>query len=171
MPRTIRTLLLCLTPCLLFLIAPCAAAQAVFRNAAPNLRAVVRRSGTIFVGKVTSIESPRSPCCLNMVRVTFSVEQAMRGDIHVGEHFSIREWAGLWSAGPRYRIGERLVLFLYPPSKLGLTSPVDGKWGRVPVGRDGVIQLWPAWKQIVPPALQSDVPLFARAVRRLAEER
>jgi len=172
MPRRIRAHFVCLAPCLLILIlAPSTMAQAVFRNAAPDLRAVVHRSGTIFVGKVVSIEPPTGPCCLTSVRVTFMVEQAMRGDVIVGEHFSIREWPGLWTAGPRYRVGERLVLFLYPPSKLGLTSPVDGKWGRVPVTRDGVIRLWPTWKQIVPAALHADVPRFARAVRRLAEER
>jgi hypothetical protein len=171
MPRRIRTHPVCLALFLFSILAPSAIAQAVFRNTAPALPAVVGRSGIIFVGKVTSIESSRETCCLATVRVTFHVEQAMRGDVRVGEQFSIREWAGLWSGGPRYRVGERLVLFLYPPSKLGLTSPVAGKWGRVPVTRDGAIQLWPSWKQIVPPELHSDVPRFARAVRRLAEER
>lgn len=171
MPRRIRNLVFCLATFLFLILTPPAYTQALPRLPAPDLRAVVRRSGTIFVGRVTSIETPHKTCCLTAVRVTFRVEQAMRGDVRVGEHFSIREWSGLWNAGPRYRIGERLVLFLYPTSKLGLTSPVAGKWGRVPVARDGVIQLWPAWKQIVPPALHNDVPRFARAVRRLAEER
>jgi hypothetical protein len=168
MPRRIRVHLVCLAPCLLLFLAPSTIAQAVFRNVAPDLRAVVHRSGTIFVGNVTSIEPPSGPCCLTAVRITFKVEQAMRGDVRVGEPFSIREWPGLWTAGPRYRVGERLVLFLYPPSKLGLTSPVAGKWGRVRVTHDGVIELWPTWKQIV---LHADVPRFALAVRRLAEER
>jgi len=58
MPRRIRTPLVCLVPCLFLILAPSIVAQAAFRNAAPDLRAVVRRSGTIFVGKVTQIEGP-----------------------------------------------------------------------------------------------------------------
>ena len=45
---------------------------------------------------------------------------------------------GLWSSGQRYRVGERVLLFLYPPSKLGLTSAVGAEIGRFnvdPLGR------------------------------------
>lgn len=47
--------------------------------------------------------------------------------------------AGLWEAGERYRRGERVVLFLYPPSKLGLTSPVEGPSGHLVVDSGGQI--------------------------------
>jgi hypothetical protein len=109
--------------------------------------------------------------------VTFRVEQGIRGDVRGGESFSIAEWAGLWSDGPRYRIDERLVLFLYPTSKLGLTSPVAGRWGRVALDVRSRLQLPAAWEQALaassgsPAGSRLDAPTFARAVRRLAEER
>jgi hypothetical protein len=55
----------------------------------------------------------------------------------------VREWAGLWEAGERYRAGERVLLYLYPPSKLGLTSPVGGRLGRYQIGHDGLVTLDP----------------------------
>jgi hypothetical protein len=42
----------------------------------------------------------------------------------VGQVLTVHEWAGLWSSGKRYCVGERVFLFLYPPGKLGLTSVV-----------------------------------------------
>ena len=72
------------------------------------------------------------------VQITFRVEQAMRGTRN-GQILTIREWAGLWNSGDRYRLGERLLLFLYSPGKLGLTSPVGGPWGRFAVDSGGNI--------------------------------
>jgi hypothetical protein len=47
----------------------------------------------------------------------------------------------LWSDGERYRVGERVLLFLYSPSKLGLTSPVAGAMGRFAMDSRGMIAL------------------------------
>jgi hypothetical protein len=58
-----------------------------------------------------------------------------------GEVLAVREWAGLWTSGDRYRPGERLLLFLYRPSKLGLTSLVGGPLGRFPVDSVGNVIL------------------------------
>ncbi len=66
----------------------------------------------------------------------------MRG-VRTGQTLAIREWAGLWESGERYRRGERVLLFLYPPSKLGLTSPVAGPLGRFRIGPDGHIVVDP----------------------------
>lgn len=56
-----------------------------------------------------------------------------------GQLLTIQEWAGLWTGGERYRVGERVLLFLYSPSKLGLTSPVGGAMGRFAVDSQGKI--------------------------------
>ena len=64
----------------------------------------------------------------------------MRGT-RAGEILSIREWAGLWNSGDRYRPGERFLLFLYSPSRLGLTSPVGGQSGRFAVDSGGSVIL------------------------------
>jgi hypothetical protein len=92
---------------------------------------IARAAGIIFSGTVTSIsrvpastgESPQ------VVAVTFRVERAIRGTT-TGRDLTIFQWIGLWTSGQRYRTGERLLLFFYPPSKLGLTSCVGGSMGR-----------------------------------------
>src|SRR6202043_392253 len=54
---------------------------------------------------------------------------------------TIHEWAGLWTSGERYRVGEHVLLFLYLPGKLGLTSPVAGAMGRFATDSQGRIVL------------------------------
>ena len=98
---------------------------------------LIRSSGYIFAGTVRSVErvAPKGKG-VAIVLISFHVDQAMRG-VRTGQTLAIREWAGLWESGERYRPGERVLLFLYPPSKLGLTSPVAGPMGRFRIGPDG----------------------------------
>jgi hypothetical protein len=112
------------------------------------------------------------------VRVTVQVEQGVRG-ARSGRSVTFSEWAGLWSTGDRYRVGERLVLFLYPPSAIGLTSPVGGSAGRLAVDKSGQILLTPVQQQdirISPTSSRGGsnrmvrVQEFARALRRMGEE-
>jgi hypothetical protein len=96
---------------------------------------MVRAAGMIFSGTVTAIE--RRPAAnqaqaIATVAITFHIEHAFRG-ARLGENLTISQWMGLWSSGQRYRVGERVLLFLYPPSKLGLTSCVAGPMGRFDV--------------------------------------
>jgi hypothetical protein len=125
---------------------PFAAAQNTVTNlsARPtsNLQILTQKSGYIFDGTVMSVEriGAVAPDSAAAVQITFRVQQAIRG-VRNGEVLSIREWAGLWSSGDRYRIGERLLLFLYSSSKLGLTSPVGGPMGRFAVDSGGNVIL------------------------------
>jgi len=96
-------------------------------------------AGMIFSATVTGIA--RRPAgggqAIETVAITFHVQNVIRG-AKPGEDLTIAQWIGLWSSGQRYRIGERALLFLYPPSKLGLTSCVGGPLGRFdldPLGR------------------------------------
>lgn len=107
-----------------------------------GLPQLTRSAGTIFSGTVTGIV--RRPAArgqgVETVEVTFRVENAIRGTTQ-GASLTFSQWIALWSAGQRYRVGERLLLFLYPPSKLGLTSCVAGPMGRFavdPLGRIGL---------------------------------
>lgn len=111
---------------------------------ASSLARLSQKAGYIFAGTVTAVEriTPASTGEVATVRVSFRVDQAVRG-VQAGETLTIREWAGLWEAGERYRPGQRLVLFLYPSSKLGLTSPVGGPLGRFSVDGDGYVDLEP----------------------------
>src|SRR5438552_11337185 len=110
----------------------------------PSLRQMTRDSGYIFAGKVTGMQRvPGSrPADVSTVRITFQVEQGIRG-VRTGRMLVIREWVGLWEQGERYRLGERVLLFLYRPSQLGLTSPVAGPFGHFTVDRSGKIDLKP----------------------------
>jgi len=138
---------------------------------------MIRAAGLIFSGTVTRIErQPASPAQpVETVKVTFRVDNALRGTLP-GDTLTISQWIGLWSSGQRYRVGEHILLFLYAPSKLGLTSSVAGSLGRFPIDRWGSIL--PSPQQLL--ALQKDPVLggksrlrfsdFALAVRRASEE-
>jgi hypothetical protein len=97
------------------------------------LRSLARDAGIIFRGTVQKIEPvvPAAAAEIGMVRITFLVHDGLRGATR-GETLMIQEWDGLWKAGDRYRAGEDLLLFLYPPSaELGLTTTVGGGSGRI----------------------------------------
>ena len=109
-----------------------------------GLSGLVRAAGIIFSGTVIRVE-PRSRTSgqtVSTVAITFHVENAFRG-ITSGRELTIYEWAGVWSSGQRYRVGERVFLFLYPRSKLGLTSSVAGPIGRFAVDTRGTLALSP----------------------------
>jgi hypothetical protein len=99
---------------------------------------IVGAAGIIFSGRVTSIGRILLPSGdgPSSTTVTFQVDRAIRG-IPPGQDFTIHEWAGLWNRGERYHVGEHVMLFLYPPSKLGLTSPVAGAMGRFTLDSGG----------------------------------
>jgi hypothetical protein len=136
-----------------------------------------QKSGYIFAGTVTAVEPLAATTATQVatMRISFRVDEAIRG-VRAGQTLTIREWAGLWESGERYRPGERVLLFLYPPSKLGLTSPVGGPLGRFPVDPSGHVVLDPSRLNGDPAA---DVRLrgkthvstsdFARAIRRAQE--
>ena len=100
----------------------------------PPWQRITRDSGMAFSGVVTHVQ--RSASASGTTQITFRVESAIRG-VRRGQVVTIREWSGLWNSGERYVAGERVLLFLYPKSKLGLTSPVGGKLGRYAVDPAG----------------------------------
>lgn len=142
-----------------------------------SLPPFARAAGTIFSGTVTRIE--RTPAhsgqTVATVSVTFRVESAIRGATP-GNDLTISQWAGLWATGQRYRVGEKLMLFLYPNSKLGLTSWVGGSMGRFALDASGRVllnsQQLSAFRKDPVVGGRSRVPFsdFALAVRRASEE-
>lgn len=90
------------------------------------------KAGFVFSGTVLAVDriSSAAGVGVDTIRITFAVHEGLRG-VRAGKTFTLQEWAGLWStAGGRFRPGERVFLFLYPRSKLGLTSVVGGTLGR-----------------------------------------
>jgi hypothetical protein len=131
---------------LLFLVA-CSSpiyAQGLRPGGALTIGRLSRKAGYIFLGTVLSVEriEPSSPTGVASMRVSFHIDEGIRG-VRTGEVLTVREWVGLWESGERYRRGEQVVLFLYPPSKLGLTSTVGGPAGRLAVDRDGYVEVDP----------------------------
>ncbi len=94
---------------------------------ANELQVLASHAAVIFVGQITSIEH-RS----GIVEVSFRVEQPVRGA--VGTTVLLREWAGTWAPGQsRYLLGQRVLAFLHAASPAGVSSPVHGAEGLVPV--------------------------------------
>jgi len=104
---------------------------------------MARAAGVIFAGQITAVLMPPrfsgSAMAEGVVEVKFRVEQAVKGPA-AGSVYTLREWAGLWSAmgGGRYRLGQRLLVFLYAPDARGMSSPVRGLDGAVPLRGVGV---------------------------------
>jgi hypothetical protein len=103
-------------------------------------RRLLRDSGKIFSGTVLQVEhrNSDSSSALATTKIVFRVDEAIR-NVRRGQTLEINEWAGLWQSGERYHPGERVLLFLYPPSRLGLTSPVGNRAGRFAVNRAGSV--------------------------------
>ena len=98
------------------------------------LNAMTDRAGVVFLGTVSSIRHIASDGgSSGAVEITFAVEQAVKG-CTTGSTYALREWAGLWMANDaRYRVGQRLLMLLHAPGPGGLSGPVDGMNGAIPV--------------------------------------
>ena len=129
--------IVCLTT---FSVAQIADQAAAARVLGPRWRQMSRVSGMIFSGTVLGIEAQtaREGRPLPVVLTRFQVDRAIVG-VRNGEVVTIREWSGAWSMHRAMRGGERMLIFLYPPSRLGLTSPVDGSAGQVALDSRGAI--------------------------------
>ncbi|GAC1356880.1 MAG: hypothetical protein NVSMB3_03380 [Acidobacteriaceae bacterium] len=101
------------------------------------LHLMSRRAAVLFVGRVAEIRRKEgSGAGSGVVEIRFDVEQAIRGC--AGGTYTLREWAGLWSANDsRYRVGQRLLMMLHAPGATGLSSPVGGMDGAIPLRASG----------------------------------
>jgi hypothetical protein len=97
-------------------------------------RQLTHASGMVFSGEVLDVRPAQNGN--SATQISFRVENAMRG-VRRGQIIRVSEWGGLWSSGERYLKGEHVLLFLYPKSKLGLTSPVGGRLGKYAVDSSG----------------------------------
>jgi hypothetical protein len=135
----------------------CAAAQSnevvAERVLGPQWKRISRRAGIIFAGTVMSAPQTVSRPVLQNVpqavanpmktdRAVAAVELKFRVDRSItgakkGQFLTIHEWAGAQSRHRPMRPGQHLLLFLYPPSRLGLTSPVGGSLGQIELDPSG----------------------------------
>lgn len=109
-----------------------------------DLATMTERAGTIIRGRVVSLREGRHPQYHNIgvLYVTLQVDETLKGTAN--DRFTFMQFGGRAAAGdsekslsmaqslpdlPVYRVGEEVVLFLYPPSRVGFTSPVGGAQG------------------------------------------
>ncbi len=117
---------------------------AAARALGPEWKQLSRAAGMVFAGTVLGAAQPATQNqVVPTIEVKFRVDRAIAG-VHQGEVLTIREWAAAWSRQRELRPGQRVLLFLYPPSRLGLTSPVGGPLGQIELSGKG--------ETVVPPA-------------------
>ncbi|WP_433966682.1 hypothetical protein [Tunturiibacter gelidiferens] len=92
------------------------------------------RADVIFMGQVLTVRLPGGAGPTSgIVEVDFRVDQAIRG-CRAGEPYVLREWGGLWAGNSqRYRVGQRMLMLLHAPSAGGMSSPVGGLDGAIPI--------------------------------------
>jgi len=142
--RVLVVVLVCLSSFCLsrFAVAQQSDAVVAERVLGPQWKQVSRRAGMIFEGTVVTTAAPIAaddgtvPGATAAVELRFRVDEAIAG-VERGQVVTIHEWAGAWSRHRPMRSGERILIFLYPPSRLGLTSPVGGSLGQVALDASG----------------------------------
>ena len=101
------------------------------------LHAMSQLAGVIFTGQVVAVRRLDGVNgATGVVEIAFAVEDAVRGVS--GSAYTLREWAGLWPAGEEpFRVGQQFLILLHAPGASGLSSPVGGMDGAIPI-RGGV---------------------------------
>lgn len=105
-----------------------------------NAEKMTRTAGKIVAGRCTGIQEGFHPEYTN-VKVTFvelDVIDAIKGSVGVRLKFMQFGHDNEISHAPRYKIGEEILLFLYPESQYGFTSPVGGYQGKLSIKTDPV---------------------------------
>jgi len=118
----------------------------------PQWKQLSRRAGMIFAGTVltaatqtaitqtvtaqTAAPDRAVSAVAPMVQLSFHVDQAIAG-VEQGQILTIHEWAGAWSMHRPMSSGQHILIFLYPLSRLGFTSPVGGSLGQVALESSG----------------------------------
>lgn len=121
-----------------------------------ELHALSRQAGVIFAGQVIAIR--HNDAATGVVEIDFAVEDAVRGVN--GGTYTLREWAGLWSAANQpFRVGERYLMLLHAPGSAGLSSPVGGSDGAIPIRGGGMVDLRWIAARVVRPVAYSAAPL------------
>jgi hypothetical protein len=153
--RVYRRVLVVALACLVsFCLSSLASAQSsdqaiAERVLGPQWKQLSRRAGMIFAGTVlaaptqtvpvqTVAGGPVGPGAAAAIELSFRVDEAIAG-VDPGQVLTIHEWAGAWAMQFQRPMskGQHVLIFLYPASRLGLTSPVGGSLGQVALDSTG----------------------------------
>jgi len=110
-----------------------AAAETTPQTNEAALHAMAQQAAVIFAGQVIAVRRQDGVNgATGVVEIEFEVDDAIRGVS--GGTYTLREWAGLWTGGDQpLRPGQRFLMLLHAPSAAGLSSPVGGMDGAIPV--------------------------------------
>ena len=113
---------------------------AAFAQASPPdgvstvLQQMASHAAVIFNGQVIAVTRNDAA---GFVDVRFHIDEAVRGCPKSGSYV-LREWAGLWSGKPeRYRAGQRRLMLLTARGDSGMSSPLGGMDGAIPLVATG----------------------------------
>jgi hypothetical protein len=117
--------------------AECGRAQTLPQTSQDALQAMTDLAGVIFAGQVVAVrQHGAAGSASGVVEIEFAVEDAVRGVS--GGSYTVREWAGLWPGGDTpFRVGQRYLMLLHSPGAGGLSSPVGGMDGAIPIRGGG----------------------------------
>jgi len=141
----------------------------------PQWKQMARTAGMVFSGTVLGVEAlPAEDQAAPAIQLKFRVERAIAG-VERGQVLTIREWAGAWSMHRPMHAGDHVLLLLYPPSRLGFTSPVSGALGQTALDASGTKVAAPRSRSarktgVTPEAEAISVVQLERAIRGAREE-
>jgi hypothetical protein len=125
--------------CLLGLILGCGwgGAQTLPQTTEEALHDMAQLAGVIFAGQVVAVRRHAAAAgSTGVVEIEFAVQDAVRGVS--GGSYTLREWAGLWPADDEpFRVGQRYLMLLHSPGAAGLSSPIGGLDGAIPIRGGG----------------------------------
>ncbi|MGI8772304.1 MAG: hypothetical protein ACR2JE_12805 [Acidobacteriaceae bacterium] len=122
------------------------------KTAQDVLAELVKSAGVIFVGQVYAIRMPEGETNPgtkgglhssrpHVVEIEFRVDQGVRGP-SVGDPFVLRESEDRWHKdASQFTLHQSAIVFLYPPDKDGLSSPVGGAIGVIPKENENQVDL------------------------------
>ena len=110
------------------LVLPCGAQ--IQAPVGTELQLMASHAAVIFSGQVVAVSRNDSA---GFVDVRFRIDAPVRGCPKTG-WYVLREWAGLWTAQPeRYRVGQSRLMLLTARGPAGMSSPVGGMDGAIPL--------------------------------------
>ncbi len=94
------------------------------------LTGMAAQAGVIFAGHVVSMTRNEDA---GYVDVNFAIDQPVSG-CPATNSYIVREWLGLWAGNAaRYQVGQRYLMMLHLPGAAGLSAPVGGLDGAIPL--------------------------------------
>ena len=139
----------------------------------PQWKQLSRRAGMIFAGTVlnetaqSAVAEQAVARAIPSVLLKLRVDQAISG-VETGQTLTVHEWTGSSSMHRPMHRGEHILIFLYPPSRLGLTSPVGEALGQFVLDPTGTMVS--QWERSSGETGQVSVLQLERAIRNARKE-